>query len=102
MLEDTIQVIKETESNARKIVKDADMQCNKILEEAADRAKKIKIEELDATNKKAEKIREAARKKGDEYQKERMLELESEIRLLKEEAFKNEKKAISLITAQLT
>ena len=61
MVEETIRVIRETESQADQIVKHAQDQYNKLLEEARKEADKIRTEQLQSAKQKAEQEMEAAR-----------------------------------------
>ena len=46
MVEETIQVIRETEAKAEAIVKDAEVQCKGILEEASKQAEDLKAGQI--------------------------------------------------------
>ena len=61
MVEETIRVIRETESQADQIVKHAQDQYNKLLEEARKEADKIRTEQLQSAKQKAEQEMEAAK-----------------------------------------
>ncbi|WP_243117372.1 ATPase [Muricomes intestini] len=101
MVEETIELIRETEANAEAIVKDADERYRIILEEANQKAQRLKTEQRDTVLKEAEAVREAARRSGEDLQRTAASDIENEIKLLKENASKREQEAISLVVSQL-
>lgn len=101
MVEETIQVIRETEAKAEAIVKDAEVQCKRILEDASQEAESLKAEQIQEIRKKADAIMENAREQGAQSQKTAMSDVEIEIKALKELASSREDEAVSLVISQL-
>lgn len=101
MVEETIQVIRETEAKAGTIISDADQEYKKILENAHKEAEQLKTDQKDTALKKAEAVMETAHKRGEEIRIKSVADTGNEINLLKEIALKREGEAISLIVSQL-
>lgn len=101
MVEETIQVIRETEAKAEAIVEDAEVQCKRILEEASRQAEDLKAGQILEVRKKADAIMENAKEQGAQAQKNAMTDVENEIRALKETAASREDEAVSLVISQL-
>mgnify|MGYP002596133756 CR=1 FL=1 len=99
MVEETIRVIRETESQADQIVKHAQDQYNKLLEEARKEADKIRTEQLQSAKQKAEQEMEAARSRGETAAAN--IAIEQEIKALKENALKKEAEAVELVISKL-
>ena len=101
MVEETIQVIRETEAKAGAIVKEADAKCRKILDDASKEADMLKADQVEAIRRQAESMMEAAKEQGAQAQKNAMTDVENEIRALKETAASREDEAVSLVISQL-
>lgn len=101
MVEETIQVIRETEAKAEAIVKDAEVQCREILEEASKKAEGLKADRIQEMRKKADAMMEEAKEKGVQSQKAAMSDVENEMRILKEFAASKEGEAVNLVMSQL-
>lgn len=101
MVEETIQVIRETEAKAEAIVKDAEVQCRKILEEASAKAEDLKAEQIKEIREKADAIMNDAKEQGAQAQQTSMTEVENEIQALKETAASRKDEAVSLVISQL-
>lgn len=101
MVEETIQVIKETEAKADAIVKDADAQCKKMLEQASQRVETLKAEQIAGAQKKAESMLQQAKAEGEKSQETAVLTVLKEVEALKELASQKEREAISLVITQL-
>lgn len=101
MVEETIQVIRETEAKAEAIVKDAEVQCRKILEDASRQAEDLKAEQIRMIREKADAIMNDAKEQGAQTQKNSMSEVENEIQALKEAAASRADEAAGLVISQL-
>lgn len=101
MVEETIQVIRETEAKAEAIVKDAEVQCRKILEDASAQAEDLKAEQIRQIREKADAIMNDAKEQGAQTQKTSVSDVEREISALKETAASRQGEAVSLVISQL-
>ncbi|MBU3875921.1 ATPase [Faecalicatena sp. AGMB00832] len=101
MVEETIQVIRETEAKAEAIVKDAEVQCKKILEDASVKAGDLKAEQIGQAREKADAIMDNAKEQGAQAQKTSMSDVEHEIQTLKETAASRVDEAVGLVISQL-
>ena len=101
MVEETIQVIRETEAKAEAVVKDADAQCRKILDDASKKADTLKAGQMEEIRKRAASMMEAAKEQGAQSQKDAMSAVEKEISALKQLASEKEETAVSLVVSQL-
>ena len=101
MVEETIQVIRETEAKAGAIVKEADAKCRKILDDASKEADMLKARHVEEIRRQAESMMEAAKEQGAQSLKEAAVAVEKEISALKELASEKEEQAVSLVISQL-
>ncbi len=102
MVEETIQVIRETEAKADAITRDAEVKGNQIVDDAEKQAKQWKEEQLAVMEEKMQKAMTDAREEGEWVQAERTLsKIEKEVVALKEFASVKEEEAVSLVIAQL-
>lgn len=101
MIEETIQVIRETEAKAEALVKDAEVQCKKILEEASKEAESLKADKIHEIRLKADTMMADAKEQGAQSQKAALSEVENDIKSLKEAAASKEDEAVSLVMSQL-
>lgn len=101
MVEETIQLIRETEAKAEAVVKDADAQCRKILDDASTEADTLKAGQMEEIRKRAAAMMEAAKEQGAQSQKDAMSAVEKEISALKQLASEKEETAVSLVISQL-
>lgn len=101
MVEQTIQVIRDTEAKADTIVRTAQEDCTKIIEEAVKKAAEIKAEELQKVKEKAEASMKLAQDDGEKVTEEQTSRIEKEVQALKALALDKEEEAISLVISQL-
>ena len=101
MVEETIQLIRETEAKAEAVVKDADAQCRKILDDASKEADTLKAGQMEEIRKRAASMMEAAKEQGAQSQKDAMSAVEKEISALKQLASEKEETAVSPVISQL-
>lgn len=101
MVEETIQVIRETEAKAEALVKDAEVQSKRILEDASKEAESLKEAMLKEIRLKADTIMADAKEQGAQSQKKAMSDVEDDIKSLKEAAASKEDEAVSLVISQL-
>ena len=101
MVEETIQVIRETEAKADAITRDAEVKGNQIVDDAEKQAKQWKEEHLAAMEEKMQKAMSDASEEGERVQAETLSKIEKEVIALKELASAKEEEAVSLVIAQL-
>lgn len=101
MVEETIQVIRETEAKADAITRDAEVKGNQIVDDAEKQAKQWKEEQLTVMEEKMQKAMTDAREEGKRVQAETLSKIEKEVVALKELASVKEEEAVSLVIAQL-
>lgn len=101
MVEETIQVIRETEAKADAITGDAEVKGNQIVDDAEKQAKQWKEEQLAVMEEKMQKAMTDAREEGKRVQAETLSKIEKEVVALKELASVKEEEAVSLVIAQL-
>ena len=101
MVEETIQVIRETEAKADAITRDAEVKGNQIVDDAEKQAKQRKEEQLAVMEEKMQKAMTDAREEGARVQAETLSKIEKEVVALKELASVKEEEAVSLVIAQL-
>lgn len=101
MVEETIQVIRETEAKADSIVREAEVKSNQIVDDAAKQAKQWKEEQLAAMERNMQKAMSDAKEEGERVQAETLSKIEKEVVALKELASGKEEEAVSLVISQL-
>lgn len=101
VVEETIQTIRETESEADAIVKDAEAKGKELLEKASQEAKKQKEEHLSGVEAKAKTDLESARAQGEKTQAEAEITAAKEVDALKTMALQKKKEAVNLVIEQL-
>ena len=101
MVEETIQVIRETEAKADALTRDAEVKGNQIVDDAEKQAKQWKEEQLAVMEEKMQKAMTDAREEGKRVQAETLSKIEKEVVALKELASVKEEEAVSLVIAQL-
>lgn len=84
MVEETIQVIRETEAKADAITRDAEVKGNQIVDGAEKQAKQWKEEQLAVMEEKMQKAMSDASEEGERVQAETLSKIEKEVIALKE------------------
>ena len=101
MVEETIQVIRETEAKADSIAREAEVKSNQIVDDATKQAKKWKEEQLAAMEQNMQKAMSDAKKEGEQVQAETLLKIEKEVVALKELASGKEEEAVNVILRKM-
>lgn len=101
MVEETIKTIKETESEAEKMIREADEKSAAILEDARKEADSL----MTLTEAEAKRSAQAALEKekeiGEKSIQDALAEVESDIKVLKENARAKESEVISAVIAEI-
>jgi vacuolar-type H+-ATPase subunit H len=101
MVEETIRLIKEAETEAEKIVLKAEDTAREILENAKSEVEALEKQNETVAREKAKISLEAAKKAGDSAYNEALAGVESEILALKALATQKEGEAVQEVIAQL-
>lgn len=101
MVEETIQVIRETEAKADSIAREAEVKSNQIVDDATKQAKQWKEEQLAAMERNMQKAMSDVKEEGERVQAETLSKIEKEVVALKELASGKEEEAVGLVISQL-
>lgn len=100
MVEETIQVIRDTEAEADAMVEDAQKRCGRLVEEASREADEFRAQQRSAMRQYADKAMSEAKEKGEQIQRQNATDIELEVRALKELAAGKEEQAVSLVLSR--
>lgn len=101
MVEETIQVIRETEAQADAKIKAAEAQCKELLDKAVREADSFREEQKNILKQEMEAAMESARQDGEQAQKKALTDIEQEVKSLKESALSKESEAVDLVISHL-